>query len=378
MGRSRTQRWVLALMLAWGCAGPGVEPPKGDSNSSAGSSGVGGAGGSAGTGNSGGSGGLDNPAGASGVGGTGGFNVPPDTMLDASTPDDDGDSGPDLMGGDGGVTHESAELVGPEYMGSVSNGAECSQAYATHGHEPVDASGARHPLFLYFVGTDFVGGDPAARHDGAAPFAVTEAMARRGFVALSVQYDNDAIAWLSDHANQLACLFGADKPESLIAHACALPNVDCELGIATWGHSQGAYVAHMAHNREPRVRAVWTTGYGGDGAATLPVDRLRVVNGEADAGDNGTAAKLTMITGMNAEQCTEPDQCLREDGSGWIIVRKSELAMPETSSADHCWFDRPSCTASTIALEPNWVDPASDKEFALKANADWVAATTRR
>jgi hypothetical protein len=299
--------------------------------------------------------------------------------MDASTPnpDDDGDAGPSHME-DGGVTHESAELVGPEYMGSVSNSAECSQAYATRGHEPIDTSGARHPLFLYFVGTQFVAGDASAQHDSPAPLAVTEAMARRGFVALSVQYDNDAIAWLSDHQNQLACLFAGDKPESLIAHACALPNVDCELGIATWGHSQGAYVAHSAHAREPRVRAVWTTGYGGDGSATLPVDRLRVVNGEADAGDNGTAAKLTTITGMTAEQCTEPDRCLREDGSGWIIVRKRDLAMPDTSSADHCWFDRPSCGSSMIVLEPNWVDPESDKAFALEANADWVARTTRR
>jgi hypothetical protein len=208
--------------------------------------------------------------------------------------------------------------------------------------------------------------------------AVTEAMARRGFVALSVSYDNDALAWLSDHVNQLACLFDARKPASVISAACALPNVDCELGIATWGHSQGAYVAHAAHNLEPRVRAAWTTGYGGDSASTLPDDRLRVVNGEADAADNGTAAKLIMITGMTASECSDPDQCLRDDGSGWIIVRKSQLAAPEASSADHCWFDRPSCTASMVLLEPSWVDPASDKAFALEPNADWVAQTARR
>jgi hypothetical protein len=163
----------------------------------------------------------------------------------------------------------------------------------------------------------------------------------------------------------------------LIAAACALPNVDCELGIATWGHSQGGYVAAMAYNNEPRVRAAWATGYGGDGAATLPKDRLRVVNGENDT-SNGMASTLNMITGLTPGECPDPDQCLRDDGSGWIIVRQSQLAMPDSSSADHCWFDRPSCAVSTLTLEPNWVDPTSDKAFALERNADWLAQTTRR
>jgi hypothetical protein len=275
------------------------------------------------------------------------------------------------------ITHESRPLVGPSYMGSVSNSPECSMSYETQGHEPDAMEGTRYPLFLYFVGTAFIPNDEAAQYATPAALAVTEAMARRGFVALSVQYDNDALAWLSDHTGQLACLFDAESSSSLISAACALPNVDCELGIATWGHSQGGYVAAMAYNHEPRVRAAWTTGYGGDGGATLPKERFRVVNGEADAVDNGTASKLSMIAGFSPDECSAPDQCLREDGSGWIIVRLSELAMPETSSADHCWFDRPSCGAA-IALEPNWVDPMSDKPFALELNADWVARTTRR
>jgi hypothetical protein len=52
--------------------------------------------------------------------------------------------------------------------------------------------------------------------------------------------------------------------------------------------------------------------------------------------------------------------------------------MPDVSSADHCWFDRQSCTAGMIVLEPNWVEPASDKAFALEKNAEWVARTTQR
>jgi hypothetical protein len=68
-------------------------------------------------------------------------------------------------------------------------------------------------------------------------------------------------------------------------------------------------------------------------------------------------------------------ECLREDGSGWIIVRAADCV---TSSADHCWFDKPSCLDGATMLEANWIDPASTKPFALERNADWVAATMRR
>jgi hypothetical protein len=266
----------------------------------------------------------------------------------------------------------------PSYRGSLNNGAPCDQSYATVGFEPSGSTGDRYPLFLYFVGTAFVQPDDSARHDSQAALKVTEAMARRGFVSLSAQYDNGALAWLSDHQNQLACLFGDGHTEALLAVACALPQVDCDLGIATWGHSQGAYVGAMAGNFDDRVRAVWTTGYGGDASTTVSKNRLRVVNGEADT-SNGTIAVLDQITGLTRSDCPSPtDQCLRPDGSGWIIVRRNELADPVGSSADHCWFDKHGCLDATIALEPSWIDPSSTKPFALEANADWVAATARR
>jgi hypothetical protein len=132
----------------------------------------------------------------------------------------------------------------------------------------------------------------------------------------------------------------------------------------------------MAYNQEPRVRAAWATGYGGDGAAKLSTQRLRVVNGEGDT-SNGTAATLNMITGLTPALCPDPDQCLRADGSGWVIVRAKDLADPANSSADHCWFDKRHCSDSAVSLEPNWIDPASDKAFALERNADWLSATAR-
>jgi len=264
----------------------------------------------------------------------------------------------------------------PTYRGSVDNAATCTHDYALHGFEPDTPQGARHPLLLYFSGTNFVL-DAAAFQAQVAPGAdaVTEAMARRGFVALQVEYDNGALSWASDHSGLLGCLFGGANPQNVVAVACALPQVDCDLGIATWGHSLGAFVAHSAANTEARVRAVWATGYGGDATTTLSPHRFRVVNGENDT-TNGTVATLDAVAGFSAAECPDDgrSECLRSDGSGWIIVRAADCQL---TSADHCWFDQLSCLDGNTTLEPNFVDPASTKAFALEPNADWVAATAR-
>ncbi len=317
-----------------------------------------------------------------GAGGTGGTGARPpdgggaagvDSGASGASGAGTGGSTPDGSGGTAGQTWSSEPIASPpSYLGTLNGAGGCTERYVTVGFRPVDPAGGRHPLFLYFVGTAFSPTDPSATHLAEAPRVVTEAMARRGFVALAVQYDNGALAWLSDHESQLACLFGAANAESLTAAACALPDVDCAQGIATWGHSQGGLVADLAANHDPRVRAAWTTGYGGDPRATLPRDRMRVVNGEADLGANAMVATLNQITGLSTTECPDDgrSECLRPDGSGWIIVRRADC---QSSSADHCWFDRPSCLDPQVALEPSWVDPTSPKPFALERNADWLA-----
>jgi len=86
------------------------------------------------------------------------------------------------------------------------------------------------------------------------------------------------------------------------------------------------------------------------------------------------AAALSLLVACLVA-CSHDSGGLGDHGSGWILVRRSDCV---SSSADHCWFDRSSCVASAITLEPNWIDPASTKAFALGANADWVAETLAR
>jgi hypothetical protein len=291
---------------------------------------------------------------------------------------DAGGGTPDSTGGAPSEGDGSAREVPapPTYMGTMNDAAGCSVQYRTFGFEPVGAGATRHPLFLYFPGTTFSAADQSTLVDSLAARAVTGAMARRGFVALSVEYDNGAIAWLSDHVNQLSCLFESTNAASVLAAACALPEVDCDLGIGTWGHSQGALVADLAANYDVRVRAAWTTGYGGDARASLPRSRFRLVNGEGDTG-NAAVPGLDHTAGFALTECPDDGrkECLRTDGSGWIIVQKKDCLV---TSADHCWFDKRTCLDSAETLEPNWTDPASTKPFALEASADWVARTARR
>lgn len=285
------------------------------------------------------------------------------TRVDAAMPD------AQLPRIDGGMQWNVRALMpGPSYMGSGDGG--CSMSYPSTGHAPDDDSG-KHPLFLYFVGTSFSADDESSRYTSPAAAKVTDAMARRGFVALSVDYDNS----LSLDTNKARCLFATDNPQSMLAVACALPEVDCDLGIATWGHSQGAAIAHAAAMFDSRVRAVWTTGYSG-GASPLPPERLRVVNGENDS-MNSPVSTLNSAAGLDASTCPDDgrSECLRSDGSGWILVRKSACQL---NSADHCWFDKASCIANMITLEPAWIDPSSTAPFALEANTDWIAATVAR
>jgi hypothetical protein len=120
---------------------------------------------------------------------------------------------------------------------------------------------------------------------------------------------------------------------------------------------------------------VWTTGYSGSTVA-LPNNRLRVVNGENDIMNNALST-LNRAAGFSSGECPNDGrkQCLRSDGSGWILVQRSQCRV---NTADHCWFNKVSCGDSAETLEPNWVERDGTAPFALDANADWLAQTAAR
>jgi len=232
------------------------------------------------------------------------------------------------------------------YLGTEKSKGACLKRYRIVGHAPAVAGS--HPLFLYFVGTNVTGNAAEAEdYQSATPLHVTSAMAARGYVAYSVQYDNGLATWLSNRKAVARCLFDQAVQGGLIEQLCQPPSggntsssgatIDCAKGITTWGHSLGGAIAISARNTEPRVRAAWATGVGGiknpDGTApALPKDRIRIVNGGKDAvpilgwliGNNNDARRLTRELALTpAQDCPgQQHQCLRPDGSGWILERR--------------------------------------------------------
>lgn len=276
-------------------------------------------------------------------------------------------------------TQASAQTVPFEgtYTGSLNNGA-CTQTYKFTGYKP--SQSGNKPLFLYFVGTDVADNAPDAYKD-VAPKAVTLAMAQRGYAAVSVQYDNKLGTLLSDQSNLKKCLFDPSNPNNLLKALCkpAL-GIDCNLGIATWGHSLGGALALVVANYDRRVRATWATGVSSIGDSVLPKNRIRIVNGSSDStpligwlvGNNNDTARLSAQTGVTPADCPfQLSQCLRPNGSGWMLVQSIELS--PWRNADHCWFERSKCTDAAYRLEPNFASGVS--RISIAANTNWLVNT---
>jgi pimeloyl-ACP methyl ester carboxylesterase len=222
---------------------------------------------------------------------------------------------------------------------SYSNNGNPFWDWTMQGREP--ALPGRYPVFLFLVGTGDVETNPFA-------LSIVDSMAARGYVAASVPYAsldgigavlNDATAACGIGAKKAGCIFGAGEG-SAITRLCARANADCSRGIVIAGHSQGAMLATLARDHDPRVRAVYGIGLGIhehisipalgldldadlSGCAppakrALPADRLRVVDGESEY-VYGTSLQQDMrdLTDMNCDAGSL--ECLRPDGSGWVV-----------------------------------------------------------
>jgi hypothetical protein len=278
------------------------------------------------------------------------------------------------------------------YLGTEKGQGACLKRYRIVGHAP--AAAGTHPLFLYFVGTNISGNATEAQdYQSATPLHVTAAMAARGYVAYTVQYDNGLATWLSNRKAVVRCLFDQAAPGGLIEQLCqpqagnsSSNAIDCNKGIATWGHSLGGAIAIGARNIEPRVRAAWATGVGGvknpDGSApALPKNRIRIVNGSKDAvpilgwliGNSNDARRLSRELALTpAQDCPgQQHQCLRPDGSGWILVQPGELS--PRRNPDHCWFYATACAQRSSFVEANFIEGQS--RISINENADWLVRT---
>lgn len=251
----------------------------------------------------------------------------------------------------------------------------CGTDYAIRGRAP--SGNGRYPVFVYLMGTFESFPTPAAQ-------AAVERMARRGFLAVNMDYPNGSFGECPTLSRRSECAFDRGRSGSAVSAICGHPEADCTKGLVVAGFSQGSILSVLAHDFDTRVRSVYGMGAGvqyanydlrscvADGNRSLPSTRLRAVNGEGDGfmgGDSASVrAQLEELTGLVCG--SDSVSCFRPDRSGWDIVLNGEVA---DGPADHCYMNDGGCFNS---LDPRWAN-GSDS-WALDQNLDWLVQTLER
>ena len=168
---------------------------------------------------------------------------------------------------------------------------------------------------------------------------------------------------------------------------------DSSLGIATSGISQGGFVALVAGDYNPEVRAANPisigTHCGGEfdltscalpGAYDLDVAQVRIANGESDATFGGLSGplcdgmqtiqpvwyreQLNLMAGASCDTAATTYECLRPDGSGWVLARDDQV----TGGLAHHAF--PYADYPTTP-DPSWASTL--EPWGREANQAWLA-----
>jgi hypothetical protein len=259
------------------------------------------------------------------------------------------------------------------YTGQGSNATTCNTSFGITGQEP-SASGT-FPVFVYMVGTT-----ETFNNNGAAAAAVA-GMAKRGFVAASVNYNSGSFGNCSQISGKASCIFSPTTATSAITQLCNRAKADCNKGVLVGGFSQGAIMATLAKNFDARVQAAYGMGDGvvfstfnltscvANGNRSLASDHLRAVDGQADQfqgpQESQVQTHLQTLTGFTC--AAGSSTCLQSNGSGWIIVLNGQT---QSGNADHCYMRNGGCFSSATANDSGWLNGTAPWE--LNANLDFL------
>jgi hypothetical protein len=245
--------------------------------------------------------------------------------------------------------------------------------YNIKGTEPSDS--AKHPVFIYTVGT-------TETWNNAQAMAAVAEMSAKGFVAAAVQYDSSLFGTCSQILSKAKYIYNSASSSSAVSKLCARAKADCSKGVVVAGFSQGSVIAVNAKNYDSRVRAAYGMGTHNlysvysltscmnNGGHTLSTNNLRIANGENDVFPGGnpssTRSSSQSVTGLSCGSSAY--ECLRSNGSGWIMIRGSSL---NDGSGDHCYQRVGDCTGSENTLDSGWRSGSAN--WGLKANLAWLA-----
>jgi hypothetical protein len=278
------------------------------------------------------------------------------------------------------------------------------------GYEPAATAGA--PVYVFLPGTTML--RRRGRLMNHEVDFVVHMAAQHGFVSAVIEYED----WSTYNPGTCAYFEGKaralfDRSDGALAAVCGRAQADCSLGIAVHGFSQGAHLATIAASMDPRVSAALTYGNGvrcqGDwtdswhdgahmamsarpmlpcmsGAVVsrfLPAHRRRSIVGADDAYFGGARGSVPPVHDSQrllseAYGCAaDADECLRPDGSGYVVVRAGDVGHSHASHAFFLDFSRPAASNySTDALNAPFAH--GDANWCMRPSLSWLATTARR
>lgn len=268
------------------------------------------------------------------------------------------------------------------------------------GYVPDSNTTASRPAYLHHVGSGEDCTHVTVQH-------YLDGMTDRGFAAFCVHYPRSGLfqyigGWFDQKAQWI---YSQTNPLNAINIVCAQPRVDCELGIAVHGFSQGAHIASLSKKYEPRVTGILLFGAGclarvpfapgfasrgliydhaqaksnlsgascwwsGKPTSTHPTqtqqslyrtrDLVRVIAGNND--DIFDAQnQMAYVTGYN---CGGNTQCIQADGSGYYLVRIFENTMGNQDGHDFFGLGSNAMTSDYQHGTAPW---------SMNPNLDWLA-----
>jgi len=192
---------------------------------------------------------------------------------------------------------------------------------------------------MWIDGTEFV---PSSYQTMPDQFYMME-MLQRGFIAVTVEYDDSVIDYASacegnriwdfkGFTHKAREIFDGSVADSVISQLCDGPNAiaNCRLGIASHGFSQGAHIAALGSNYEPRVSASLLFGNGNFNSyisarlectdndnISLPRERRRSISGDADRFFGGSfSGVLKQQKETSGYDCADNFDCFRKLPAG--------------------------------------------------------------
>lgn len=253
-----------------------------------------------------------------------------------------------------------------------------NKALSINGYEP--SAAGTYPVFIYVTGTKL---SPWSADDQL----ITQEMAQRGFVAVSVDYSTRMLypGNCGILSTAVAQVFSASDPASAVNVVEARPKADITKGLVVMGFSQGANVASLAKNFNASVAGAVLIGNGytswgascyGDGYTAITGSESRSLIGATDSayvfngGPGGSIGQNRIVMETTSGMSCGPaaTSCTDAGGGGWYIVQASETA---SNKDGHCFFYGNS-PCGGMPMDAQFTGGAH--YWSLEPSLDWLAA----